>query len=88
VNHFICALWYVLTFHFSSMVLHSFLSPELSMDDNHRLMEWMAYHYHVLPLRYMIVVVDPRSKTSPSSIFNEWRRKGVYIEEWTDRDFW
>ena len=58
------------------------------MDDNHRLMEWMAYHYHVLPLRYMIVVVDPRSKTSPSSIFNEWRRKGVYIEEWTDRDFW
>ena len=45
----------------------------LVMDDNHRLTEWMAYHYHVLPLRYMIVAVDPRSKTSPTHIFNQWR---------------
>lgn len=66
----------------------TFASCMLLMDDNHRLTEWMAYHYHVLPLRYMIVTIDPRSKTSPSVILNQWRRQGVYIEEWTDRDFW
>jgi len=36
----------------------------------------------------MIVAVDPRSKTSPTHIFNQWRKRGVYIEEWGDRDFW
>jgi hypothetical protein len=67
---------------------NTFSACMLVMDDNHRLVEWMAYHYHVLPLRYMIVTVDPRSKTSPTWIFNRWRKQGVYIEEWKDRDFW
>ena len=60
----------------------------LVMDDNHHLVEWLAYHYHVLPLRYMIVVVDPRSTTSPSYLFNRWRRKGMVIVEWEDKNFW
>jgi hypothetical protein len=34
------------------------------------------------------VAVDPRSKTSPTAIFNRWRRQGMFIQEWTDRDFW
>jgi hypothetical protein len=66
----------------------TFSACMLVMDDNHRLTEWMAYHYHVLPLRYMIVAVDPRSKTSPTHILNQWRRRGVHIIEWNDRDFW
>ena len=66
----------------------TFSACMLVMDDNHRLIEWMAYHYHVLPLRYMIVAVDPRSKTSPTFLFNRWRRRGVYIEEWGDKNFW
>jgi hypothetical protein len=33
----------------------TFSSCLLVMDDNHRLAEWLAYHYHVLPLRYMVV---------------------------------
>jgi len=60
----------------------------LVMDDNHRLIEWLAYHWHVLPLRYLVVTVDPRSTTSPSSIWNKWRRKGMRIIEWVDTDFW
>jgi hypothetical protein len=60
----------------------------LVMDDNHRLTEWMAYHYHVLPLRTMIVAIDPRSQYAPTRIFNEWRKRGVAITEWTDADFW
>jgi hypothetical protein len=65
----------------------SFSACLLVMDDNHRLVEWMAYHYHVLPLRYLVVTVDPRSKTSPTEILNRWRQMGVYVEEWTDYNF-
>jgi hypothetical protein len=60
----------------------------LVMDDNPRLAEWLAYHYHVLPLRYLIVAVDPRSQTSPTMFFNRWRKQGMVIEEWSDEDFW
>jgi len=27
-------------------------------DDNDRLVEWIAYHYQVLPLRFLVVGVD------------------------------
>ena len=66
----------------------TFAACLLVMDDNHRLNEWIAYHYHVLPLRYMIIVNDPRSQSSPTFLLNEWRRQGMYIDEWTDADFW
>lgn len=59
----------------------------LVMDDNHRLVEWLAYHYHVLPLRYLIITVDPRSTTSPTAILNRWRRQGMVIHEWNDFNF-
>lgn len=66
---------------------NTFSACLLVMDDNHRLVEWLAYHYHVLPLRYLIVAVDPRSKTSPTEILNRYRQLGMYIQEWTDYDF-
>lgn len=47
----------------------------------------LAYHYHVLPLRYLIVTIDPRSKTSPTAILNKYRRLGLYVEEWDDFKF-
>eukprot|EP00977_Amphora_coffeiformis_P008198 scaffold1834_cov175-Amphora_coffeaeformis.AAC.4 len=47
----------------------------LVMDDNHFLIEWLAYHYHTLPLRYLVIAVDPRSKTNPNEVLNRW--KGV-----------
>jgi len=68
------------TTHFSACLL--------VMDDNPRLAEWLAYHYHVLPLRYLIVAVDPRSQTSPTFLLNRWRRQGMVVEEWADHDFW
>lgn len=49
----------------------------LVMDDNHFLIEWLAYHYHVLPLRHLIVAVDPRSRTNPSHILDRWRTKSA-----------
>lgn len=64
----------------------SFSACMLVMDDNHRLTEWLAYHYHVLPLRYLVVAVDPHSKTSPSLIFDQWRGYGMQIIEWNETD--
>lgn len=54
------------------------------MDENHRLTEWLAYHYHVLPLDYLVVATDPRSDASPSDILRKWRDEfGMTIVEWT-----
>lgn len=66
----------------------SFSACLLIMDDNHRLVEWLAYHWFVLPLRYLIVAVDPNSRTSPREILNRWRKMGMTIVEWSDYDFW
>jgi len=42
------------------------------MDDNHWLVEWLAYHWFALPLRHLTVYVDPNSATSPHPIFERW----------------
>jgi hypothetical protein len=58
------------------------------MDENFRLYEWLAYHYHVLPLRYVVVAVDPRSQLSPEPIFDLFRTElNMTILTWTDKDF-
>jgi hypothetical protein len=60
----------------------------LVMDDNHYLIEWLAYHYHALNLRTLIVMTDPASQTSPHPILKRWKNlKLMDIVEWTDRDF-
>ncbi|KAL3934214.1 MAG: hypothetical protein SGARI_003491, partial [Bacillariaceae sp.] len=56
------------------------------MDDNPILPEWLAYHYTKLPLRRLIVAVDPRSQTSPSEILQRWEGR-MEITEWSDVDF-
>ncbi|GKZ01395.1 hypothetical protein MPSEU_001090300 [Mayamaea pseudoterrestris] len=58
----------------------------LVMDDNHRLSEWIAYHYFALKLRVLIVTSDPRSQTSPSQILQKWKTR-MTILEWKDDDF-
>jgi hypothetical protein len=66
----------------------SFSACLLIMDDNHRLVEWLAYHWFLLPLRYLVLAVDPNSRTSPKSILDQWRKMGMTIVEWSDNDFW
>jgi hypothetical protein len=61
----------------------SFSACLLVKDDNHWLVEWLAYHYHVLPLRQLIMVRDPSSRTSPEGILNRWKGK-IDIKEWDD----
>ena len=58
-------------------------------DDNKRLIEWLAYHYQVLPLRNLIVTSDPSAQSSPSKILDRWRQKmpDLKILEWTEKDY-
>ena len=64
----------------------SFSACILVMDENHRLPEWLAYHYYALPLRYLVIAVDPNSITSPSEILAQWKGR-MEIVQWTDSDF-
>lgn len=72
----------------TNLDLESFSACMLIKDDNDLLNEWLAYHYHVLDLRYLVVAVDPSSATSPAPIFDRWRRlTDLQITEWSDPDF-
>jgi hypothetical protein len=56
------------------------------MDDNHRLVEWIAYYYFVMKLRYLVILPDPHSTMSPQPVLDKWR-KYMTIVEWTDADY-
>jgi len=58
-------------------------------DDNARLSEWLAYHWLVLPLKYLVVAVDPTGTTSPERILKSWNSSdmGMDIVLWNDIDF-
>jgi hypothetical protein len=58
----------------------------LNYDDNHFLIEWLAFHYQTLPLRRLIIATDPRSRTSPSEILQRWQPL-MNITEWSDDDY-
>jgi len=57
----------------------------LIMDANHLLIEWLAYHYHVLRLRHLIVAVDPRSTTTPTEVLKRWVER-INIQIWHDEE--
>ena len=56
------------------------------MDDNHLLVEWIAYHYFVMNMRYLVVLPDPKSRFSPRPVLDRWRDK-MTIVEWTYEDY-
>jgi hypothetical protein len=60
----------------------SFSACLLWMDDNFRLTEWVAYHYYMMNLRYVVVAVDPRSRTDPWDALDKWKAR-MTIEVWT-----
>ena len=66
----------------------SFSACLLIKDNNIILPEWLAYHYTVLPLRRLIVAVDPMSHTDPTLILNKYKSIGMNITTWTDESYW
>ena len=60
----------------------------LIMDDNHFLIEWLAFHFYFLPLKRLIVAIDPKSRTSPKRILDRYQSRGlIEITTWNDADF-
>ena len=59
----------------------------LIKDDNVILPEWLAYHYQVLPLRHLIIGLDPFALTSPNKIVDEFRKEGIDITIWQEDDY-
>lgn len=60
----------------------------LIRDDNEILNEWIAYHYHTLKLRYLLVAVDPASVTSPNHILSRWQNMtDLKVLQWSDTNF-
>ena len=57
-------------------------------DENPRLPEWLAYHYHILPLRSLILTVDPASRTSPADILHRWTLETeLEVTIWEEDEF-
>lgn len=65
---------------------NTFSACLLTYDDNHFLIEWLAFHYQTLPLRRLILATDPRSRTTPSEIVQRWQ-SFMNITEWNDNDY-
>ena len=51
------------------------------MDDYSRLIEWLAYHYQVLPLRALVISIDPKSRLDPTPVLDRWKSR-IDIKVW------
>lgn len=66
----------------------SFAACLLIKDDNDMLSEWIAYHYHTVKMRYLVVAVDPLSSEKPHDILKAWSNfTDLRIRIWNDDDF-
>ena len=52
---------------------NSFAVCTMWMDDNHKLIEWIAYNYYALPLRHLVVLRDHASVQNLTSILGRWK---------------
>jgi len=64
----------------------------LIKDDNHLLDEWLAYHSVVLPLKHIVVAIDPMSHQNPFPILKKWNNTAapglnITIDVWTDANY-
>ena len=56
----------------------------LVTDDDHLIDEWLAYHYHMLRLRHVIIETDASSNLNAAQLATKWRPLGLDIEQWVD----
>lgn len=59
----------------------------LIKDENPRLIEWLAYHYTVAQLRYLVIAVDPDSLTSPKELVLQRWKDRMEIQMWEDEQY-
>lgn len=71
----------------------SFSACIMWADDNFRLEEWLAYHYYLLKLRYVVIAIDDWNKTSVDAIVDRWNdaenkyNLNMTIKVWRDREY-
>lgn len=51
-------------------------------DDNDLLYEWLAYHYTVLPLGYVVVGADIGSSQDPDEVLQRWKTEPTGLRSW------
>lgn len=64
----------------------SFAGCLLFLDQNHRMTEWIAYHYFALPLRTLFIAYDPKTRDRAKELIARWKHV-ISIVEWNDDDF-
>lgn len=64
----------------------SFAACALVLNQNHRITEWIAYHYFALPMRTLILAYDPKSTQRPTELLHRWRN-AIDIMEWEEDDY-
>jgi hypothetical protein len=74
------------TFHHDNGDNETFSACLLVKEDEHWLIEWLAYHYFVLPLGKLVLLVDPSSRTSPQQVIERWKDL-IDIDVWMDDVF-
>ena len=67
---------------------HAFSGCLLIKDQNVLLPEWLAYHWTVLPLRRLIVAVDPLSFTDPTPTLDLYKSIGMNITIWKNQSYY
>lgn len=58
-------------------------SPHPLIPQSYLNSEWIAYHYHTLPLRRLIVLSDPDSRTTPQPILDRWEGR-INVTVWNE----
>jgi hypothetical protein len=56
-------------------------------NENHRLAEWVAYHYTTLPLKHLIVATDEKSVEDPMDVMGRWNGTDLKFQVWRLDDF-
>jgi hypothetical protein len=64
----------------------SFGACALVLNQNHRLTEWIAYHYFALPLRTLVIAYDPKSTQRATDLLHRWKDV-IDIIEWEEDDY-
>lgn len=64
----------------------SFSGCILFLNQNHRMAEWIAYHYFALPLRTLFIAYDPKTKDRATKLIERWKNV-IHFVEWEDEDY-
>ena len=71
----------------SSYTDDDFSACLLVMDDSVYLQEFLAYHYHSVNLRRVIVAMDPHSQTSPKPVLDRWKNLMDVTLWWNESEY-